>query len=124
MIQRGLAWLDSQLTEHVSQLVTYRRGEESVDVYATFGPKLLKLTDEFGGIRMEWTDMDFTFAWAGVAFATGPAYPVRGDEIDLTVGDDTHTFQVFPFGTEPPYRWCDPNQVRVRVHTKRIGAIG
>ena len=59
LLQWGLAALTVEMTAHASQPIVYARGAQSVDTRATFGSKLLKLDDGQGGLRMEWTDMDF-----------------------------------------------------------------
>lgn len=120
MLRDGLAFLTSQLAAHASQTVTYARGYDAVDVPATFGQKLLKLDDGFGGIRMEWTDMDFLIPAISLDFGDGPIIPARGDLIYIEQGADVQTFEVFPFGNEPPWRWSDPHQSLLRIHTKYI----
>ena len=123
MLADGLAWLTDQLKANASQPVTYARGYDSVDVRATFGKKLLKLDDGFGGIRMQWTDMDFLIKAADLSFTPGSIItPTRGDLIHVTYASDVQTFEVFPFGNEAPWRWSDPHQSIYRIHTKWINA--
>lgn len=121
MLRDGLAWLTERLKDNVSQTITYARGYDSVDVQATFGNKLLKIDDGFGGIRMQWTDMDFIIPAADLYFSYGDRIvPHRGDLIYMMINDQVQTFEVFPFGNEPPWRFSDPNQSAIRVHTKLI----
>jgi hypothetical protein len=124
MLADGLAFLTKTLKASASQTVTYARGTQSVQAQATFGNKLLKLTDEFGQIRMQWTDMDFCIPASDLPFATwsGPDNPDRGDLVYVSQPDQNQVqvFEVFPFGTEPPWRWADPHQSMYRVHCKYI----
>ena len=122
LLQWGLAALTVEMTTHASQPIIYARGALSVDTRATFGSKLLKLDDGQGGIRMEWTDMDFLIPAEGFAFDGTPIEPTRGDTVYLLVGDNVQTFEVMPFGGEAPWRWADPHQSMIRVHTKHIGS--
>jgi hypothetical protein len=120
MIRSGLAWLTGQLAAHAAQTVTYARGYDQVDVPATLGAKLLRLDDGMGGIRLEWTDMDFLIPAADLNFEGAMVTPERGDLVHVTVGYDVETYEVRPFGSEPCWRWSDPNHSMIRVHTKRV----
>jgi hypothetical protein len=120
LIATGLAWLTQQLKAYASETVTYARGQNQVDVQATFGRKLLKL-DDGSGVRVEWTDLDFLIPAADLTFdGVTPITPQRGDVVYVGQGTDLQTFQVFPFGGEPPWRWADPHQTMFRIHTKYI----
>ena len=122
MLKGGLAFLTQKLQAHGSEPVTYGRGGDRVEVLAVFGSKLLKLSDGMGGIRIEWTDMDFLIANdASFVFAGCPITPKRDDVIWVSVPGGVEEFQVFPFGpTEPPWRWSDPHRSMYRIHTKHI----
>ncbi len=120
IIKTGLAWLTGQLRAHAATLVTYERGYDSVDVLATFGPKLLKLDDGQGGVVMEWTDMDFLIRSTDLDFGDGPVEPERGDLITVSTAQDHQTFEASPYGGEPVYRYVDPHQSMIRIHAKRV----
>lgn len=121
IMANGLAWLTQQLKANASQTVVYARGPNSVSVQTTFGKKLLRLDDGFGGLRVQWTDMDFLIAAADLTFdGVTPITPHRGDFIYLTQGTDVQTFEVFPFGNEPPWRFSDPYQLMYRIHAKYV----
>jgi hypothetical protein len=121
LLARGLAWLTGQFQAHASQPVVYRRGVDAVAVCATFGQKLLKLDDGEGGVRMEWTDMDFLIPAASLDFGDGPFLPERGDLIDIDAGATVETFEVAPYGFEAAWRWSDPHRTLVRIHAKHVG---
>ncbi len=120
ILKDGLAFLTAQLKANASQTVTYARGLSSVDVQATFGKKLLKLDDGLGGIRMEWTDMDFLIPAADLKFGSNPITPERGDLIYLTEPYDVQVFEVMPYGSDPAWMWSDPHQSMYRIHAKFI----
>lgn len=129
LLKDGLAWLTGQLQAHAAQTVTYRRGTNTVVVQATYGAKLLKLSDEFG-VHLEWTDLDFCIPAEDLVLNGARITPQRGDEVLITVGgadaydtESVERFEVFPFGsTEAPWRWADPHRSMIRVHTKHIGS--
>lgn len=124
MLADGIAFLTKQLRAIASQTVTYARGTNSVQAQATFGKKLLKLDDGFGGIRMEYTDIDFMIPSSDLDWVAlgGNAFPTRGDQVFVTQKDQNRVqvFEVFPFGNEAPWRWSDPHQSMYRIHTKWI----
>lgn len=120
ILKDGLAWLTRQLSTYAAETVTYTRGYDSVDVPAVFGKKLLKIDDGMGGIRVEWTDMDFLIPADSLRFGGDLVTPQRGDLIHITAPYDVQTFEVLPFGSEPAWRWSDPHQSMYRIHTKRI----
>lgn len=122
MLAEGLAFLTEQLSANVSQSVTYARGDLSVDVPAMLGRKLLKVDDGAGGIRIEWTDMDFLIPAASLILPgdDSPLTPDRGDRIFVVMPYDVQEFEVEPFGNEPCFRWSDPKETMYRIHTKYI----
>jgi len=124
ILQAGLAWQTLQFQKFSSQMVTYARKYQSVDVPAMLGKKLLKIDDGFGGWRIQWTDMDFLIASAVLMFDVEPIIPHRGDIIHLPIGNQIQNFEVFPFGNDPPWRWTEPNQTMLRIHTKYIDSEG
>lgn len=120
MLESGMAFLAQQLKQHASQLVTYIRGYDQVDVYATFGRKLLKLQDLDFGVRMQWTDMDFLILADDLQFGGEKILPMRGDLVVTQVDGKVKTFEVLPYDSDPPWRWSDPFQKMMRIHTKLV----
>lgn len=120
MLNTGLDWLADKLKAHVSRSVTYKRGVDEVTVSATIGRTLLKLQDDYGGIRMVWTDRDFLIQAADMVLAAVTVLPERGDKIVEVVGSNNVTFEVMAPGGEPHWRWSDPYHKLLRIHTKRI----
>lgn len=116
------AFLATRLTAVASRGVTYARGPDSVDLYATFGKKLLKLDDGDGGIRMEWTDLDLIIPAADLVLLGEPIQPERGDLVYIVggEGEGTAIYEVAAYGGEPPWRWCDPHRNLFRIHCKYV----
>lgn len=120
MLANGLAFLTAQLKAIASQTVLYSRGGISAQVSATFGNKLLKLDDGEGGIRMEWTDIDFCIPYADLILDGEQITPKRGDMIEVSTPEGTQLYEAFPYGGESPWRWADPHRSMVRVHAKHV----
>ncbi len=121
LLKIGLATLTAKLSQSASQNIVYMRGTDYVETVATLGSKLLKLDDGEGGVRMQWTDMDFLIPAEGFEFDGEPIVPQRGDRVRLLAGEAIEEFEVMPFGGDAPWRWSDPHQSMFRVHTKHIG---
>lgn len=120
MLAAGMAWLTGQIQAKVAQPVTYRRGVAAIPVCAAFGRTMLKLADDLGTVRIEWTDRDFLIPTASLKIAGRPILPQRGDRIVTSDGATTETFEVLPYADEPHWRWSDPYKRMLRVHAKRI----
>lgn len=120
LLRDGLAWLSAQLKAGASQQVVYRRGTESVTVNAVVGKSLLKLDDGYGGVRVTWTDRDFVIAAQDLILGGNVTLPQRGDRIEQTIDGVTHVFEVAAPGGEPEWRWSDPHQIMLRIHTVKL----
>jgi hypothetical protein len=120
LLQTGVAWLTGQLAAHAAQSVTYARANSTATVNATLGRKLLQIADVEGGIRMEWTDLDVIVPASELVLAAVAVTPARGDKITITdtIAHKARTYQVEPYGDEPPWTWADPHRTLVRIHTK------
>jgi hypothetical protein len=121
LLRTGSDWLAEMLKGHASRLVVYRRGVQQVAVQATVGRTLLKLADEYGGVRMEWTDRDFLIHATDLVLAGNPTLPERGDIIRETQGGKVFVYEVMAPGGEPPWRWSDVYRKVLRIHAKQVG---
>lgn len=120
-LETGTEWLTEKLKAHASRPVVYRRGADEVTVQAIIGRTLLKLADDYGGVRMEWTDRDFLIAAEDLILGGQRTLPKRGDRILETDGSQTRMYEVLAPGNEPEWRWSDPHRKLLRIHTKSIG---
>lgn len=122
-----ISFLMPALKDFASDPVIYVRPRtgQSVQIQATYGQKLLRLHDQFGGVRIEWTDLDFIIAAADLHFDDGILIkPERHDEIYLTVASgEVQVYEVFPFGFEPPWRWSGVSDLLYRIHTKNTRTV-
>lgn len=120
ILKSGMAYLTQQMLLHASETIVYSRGNDSVEVQAVLGKKLLKIDDGQGGFRIEVTDLDVLVAADDLVLASERVTPQRGDLVLLTTDYDTQTFEVLPIGSEPAWRWSDPFQSMFRIHAKHI----
>lgn len=117
MLDRGNGWLAAKLIQHTSREVVYRRGAQTVTVRAVVGTTLLKMSDEYGGIRMEYTDRDYLIRSADLIIGGEVVTPDEGDIIEDA--RDGH-YQLMTIPGEPSWRWSDPNHHMLRIHAKKV----
>lgn len=115
MIADGITWLNTQRAAHLSQTVTYRRGDNEHELTATRGRTEYEMADEYGlvlGAHM----VDFLILAAD--------FPVVFDE--PTAGDllivDSVQFEALAFGGDRCWRWSDPERTLMRIHTREVGS--
>lgn len=120
LLKIGSDWLAAQFKAFASQTVTYVRGDSTVSVSATVGRTLLKLSDETGGVRMEWTDRDYLIQAAELVIGGVPIEPRQGDKIRETVGTTVNVYEVLAPGNEPVWRWSDGYGKVRRIHAKHV----
>lgn len=116
LLNSGAAYLSSQLQSAASETVTYTQGNTAATLKATFGSQLLRVTDHQGRVKTERTARDFIFALAAMT-AAGLTLPQRGDKVTISTGE---VFEVTPYDSEAAWRYSDPFETLVRVHTKQV----
>src|SRR3989304_6126728 len=118
MLKTGAEFLRDNRKEQNARDVIYKRGVYSVLVKATLGRKLLKLGDEFGGVRMEWTARDYLIAGADLPVAGITLPPLKGDLIEDST--DGKTYKVLAPEGEPVWQPHDHFGITLRIHTKLV----
>jgi hypothetical protein len=119
-LQAGMQWLSDQMQTSLSQPVLYQRGSQKIAICATFGQTMLRMADEIGATRIEYTDKDFLIPSSSLVLSGAKFLPRRGDKILHNDGAALHTYEVFPFNDEPPWRFSDPFRTMLRIHAKRL----
>ena len=120
VLARGLAWLEDQRHQHLTQTVTYRRGTDSVELAATIGRTEFEQADEYGIVRRT-ESRDYLVRTEDLVLTGSATLPKSGDRILETDGGATFVYEVMAPGSEPPYRYSDPYRRTLRIHTKFIG---
>ena len=119
LMQQGQAWLSAKLSELASRLVVYHRGELGVELTATIGRSAYD-QDNGEGIVTRSQVRDFLIDTNALLLSAIGSLPRRGDRIVEVDGGTTFTFEVMPFGGEPPWRYSDPFRLKLRIHTKQV----
>jgi hypothetical protein len=99
--------------------IIYRRGEDETEIdLAAKGPPRFR-TAGIADTLLDWTGADWILPAAALLLDEARIDPVAGDEIDETDADGaTLTWEVVPAGDEPCWRYCDPGNRLIRIHTK------
>jgi len=114
LLKTGVEWLAAQAREHVSRLVTYRRGATVLTgVPAVVSSSVLRVADRNGNVRIVRTERDYLI-WVDDLAALGQ--PADGDLIDDAT--DGRRYEVRPVMSEPAWRYSDARHERFRVHCK------
>ena len=114
LLKNGLEFLESRRRAFMATLVTYRVGAESVDVYATFGKTDFEISDE-SGFKVGGHLTDFIISTSELQIGGSPVEPKPGDQIVTDHG----IYEVMYLG-DACWRYCDPHELSMRIHTKRI----
>lgn len=68
--------------------------------------------------RLVWSDRDYLLAAADLAVASVAFTPAAGDWFEEVLASGTKVYKVFPYASEPEWRYSDPQHTVLRVHTK------
>lgn len=96
------------------------RGEAEIRcVSATRGSSTFETLDANGAVVLI-RSQDFLILADDYDFGDGPVEPARGDLVTLAQADGDHVYELLDLASAPAWRWSDPFQVRLRIHTKEI----
>ena len=102
LLRQGSAWLDGQRHTNLTQLVSYQRGADSVELAATIGRTEFEQADEYGVLhRIE--ARDYIIRTADLLLAGETVLPKAGDQICETEQAAVHVYEVMAPGNEPPW---------------------
>jgi len=118
-LEQGSAWLEDQRHQHMTRMVTYQRGSDSVQIAATVGKTEFEQADEFGIVH-KLESRDYLVRTSDLVLAGAPTLPKAGDGVRETVGAQTFVYEVMAPGSEPPWRYSDPYRKALRIHTKHV----
>jgi len=120
LLQRGAAFLEDQRHRHMTRPVVYLRGGASVELDATVGRTVFDQQDQFGVLHRT-ESRDYLLRAADLVLAGEPILPKAGDRVREPAGTGALLYEVMAPGSEPPFRFSDPERITLRVHTKFIG---
>src|SRR3990172_3798713 len=119
LLEQASSWLDEQRIQYMSKVVSYYRGETSIDVLATIGRTVFEI-DDGTGVLEKIESRDFLIIAAHLVLGSEPTLPQRGDRIKETCGDKVYVYEVLAPGKEPCYRFSDLYRNTLRIHTKQV----
>jgi len=119
LLEQGTAWLDGMRQTHLSRLVTYQRGVESVDIAATLGSTTYEVADE-AGVIVQAKATDFIVSAETLVLGGAATKPQVGDRIRVTSGTKVLVFEVLDLGGAGHYRPSDPHGRMLRIHAKQV----
>ncbi|MCC7407209.1 MAG: hypothetical protein IT442_04005 [Phycisphaeraceae bacterium] len=122
LLAQGAAWLNQMRLAHLSQLVMYERGSDSVELAATLGTTSYEVTDN-SGATVQAQAMDFIVSAAALVLNGAVTTPRIGDRIRLTQGTTQRVFEVLDLAGSGHYKPCDPTGQMLRIHAKQIDEV-
>ena len=123
LLQRGVAWLNQQRAQHLSQPVTYQRGGETVQLAATLGQTTVEVTDDTGA-TVKSPQMDFIVSSSELVLGGVIAMPRIGDRIHIVdATGKTLVYEVLSLPDGRHYRPCDPGGRMLRIHAKQVDEV-
>ena len=122
LLEHGARWLDEQRHEHLTQTVTYRRGEVSVELQATIGRTEHEVENGYGVLEKVET-RDYIVRAEDLVLGGTAALPKRGDQIVELHGETELTYEVMAPGTRSGsshFKYADTYRQSLRIHTKHV----
>lgn len=119
LLEQGTAWLDGVRQTHLSRLVTYQRGVESVDIAATLGTTTYEVADE-AGVIVQAKATDFIVSAEALVIGAVMTKPQVGDRIRVPSGTKVLVFEVLDLGGAGHYQPSDPHGRMLRIHAKQV----
>jgi len=119
LLEQGVSWLDGVRAAHLSRLVTYERGGDSVQVAATLGSTTYEVADE-AGATVEAKATDFIVSADALVLGGQETRPEVGDRVRVPDGEKVLVFEVLDLAGSGHYRPADPFGKALRIHAKHI----
>ena len=110
LYRTGLEWLSEQVAKSASDEIRYLSAAGEKTLLAAYGRTEHETADDYG-VKTGASVIDFI-----IRFKELGALPQLGDRI-LT---EESEFEVLELNSEGCWRWCDPYQIRLRIHTTQI----
>lgn len=117
LLQSAASWMADQLSSHLSQTVTYRRGGQSVSLAATKCPVRSEIDTQFGVLRIG--ECDWIVKASLLVLSATTITPQKNDVVEESDGTQ---WLVLPLIEQQEYQPSDPYGYSFRIHTKRIEA--
>lgn len=119
LMDRGSEMLGRVRGAHLSRPVTYRRGNDTIELAAAVGSTAFERTDDHGVIHRT-ESRDYLIAAADLVLAGTATLPTPGDRIEEHDSVTLHVYEVIAPAGEPVWRYSDPQRRTLRIHSKLI----
>jgi hypothetical protein len=123
LLQQASDWLEAKRTQFASHVVTYVRGERSVELPATIGKTTFEVDDGYG-VLVRHESRDFLILTADLILDVQQEEPQRGDRIRETQNQHVFVYEVSAPDKTPCWRYSDAFRKTFRIHTKQIEQQG
>lgn len=124
MFRTSSEWLERQRHSIATSDVTYRRGDRSTHIKATFGRTEYQQDDGYGVITRS-ESRDFLVRALDLVLDGFVTLPEVGDLIEDVQCGTTYTYEVLPIGAQQAhYRYSDTFRQTLRIHTKLVADEG
>lgn len=121
-LQRGARLIERVRKDKLAHAVTYTPlGGSAIALNATTDGTDFEIVTE-GGLGVVERSRDFLLAAEDLVVDDAVILPTVGDRIRETVDGVGVDYEVKAFGSSPHFRYDDTLNLRLRVHTRRIGA--
>ena len=118
ILEAGSNWLEDQRHEFLSSVIEYQTGDYRFELAATIGKTEFEVADEFGRF-LKFCSRDFLVLSCDLKLSDGSQFkPQLGDKIL----ENGFCYEVLAPGDKQCWRFSDPFQKSIRIHTKLIGA--
>ena len=123
LMSRGMAWAAERGETACGVTVTYTRVSQTpVSLTVVIGDSrsiAIREGQSQPNVRIEFSDRDYLITYDALN-AVGFDPPQIGDRITETINGETVIYEVRKQGSEPAWRWSDPERTTYRVHCKRV----
>jgi hypothetical protein len=123
LLQQASDWLETKRTQYASHVVTYVRGERSVELLATIGKTTFEVDDGYG-VLVRNESRDFLILAADLILGGQQEEPQRGDQIRETQNQHVFVYEVSAPDKTHCWRYSDAFRKTFRIHTKQIEQQG
>lgn len=110
-------WLNDQIESVAGIDAVYERGATQIAITVVPGQTLFSVSAPTGGARVIWGDADFLFPKSELGDL---GVPRKGDKVRVTLNGETCDFEASTPTGETVWRYSDPHETQIRLHTKRV----
>ena len=118
LLGNAMRWLEAQRRKYLTVPVIYRRGDQVLELPATIGRTVFKVSDDYG--RFQYIESrDYLVSAVDLILDGVITLPEKDDEII----ESGQIYEVMAPNSEPEWRYSDSSRQCLRIHTKLTGEI-